>query len=121
MRNKINKIQWGKIFIKDQQYHDILIYNNNIEERDYPKLKKLFGTSHKIGNWETEKLFQGNPEVIIIGKGFFGAVEISDRFKAKTKEIKIELLILTSKRAVKKYNKLVKEGKKVNALIHSTC
>ncbi len=115
------RIKWGKITSNNDEYHDVLISNGIIEERDYNKLKNKLGTAHKIGNWETSKLFTGDPEIIIIGIGYFGAVEIPSELEKQTKENSIELKILKSPKAVKEYNSLISDGRKVNALIHSTC
>lgn len=119
--SKIDKIQWGKILIKDKQYHDVLIYNNTIEERNYSKLKQIFGTGHKIGDWELQKLLSNNPEIIIFGTGWLSAIKVPKNTQDKIKQKGIRLKLLKSSKAVKEYNRLIQEGKKVNALIHSTC
>jgi len=115
------KIKWGKITAENHKFHDILAIGGQIGERDYNRLKEEFGTSHKIGNWEISKLFTGEPEVIIIGIGYFGAVEVPHELEKQAKKSDIELKLLKSPKAVDKYNSLNIEGKKVNALIHSTC
>jgi len=115
------KIKWGKITSNNNEYHDVLISNGVIEERDYNRLKEEFGTSHKIGDWEIDKLIQYNPDVIIIGTGYFGAVEVPNELKDRIQKNKFELKFLKSPAAIKEYNSLLSKGKKVNALIHSTC
>ena len=117
----ISKIKWGKIEIAEKKYHDILVYGDTVEERDYPKLKEYFDTSHEIGKWEVEKLFSNDPEVIIIGTGWFGIVKIPDGMKEEAEKKGIKLKILKSNKAVSEYNKLIDSNKAVNALIHSTC
>ena len=121
MAGKIDKITWGKIVSGNNEYHDIIAIDGNIEERDYPKLKELFGTSHEIGDWEIERLFSNNPDVVIIGVGWVGAVKVPDSLRSTAEKHNVVLNTLKSPKAVTKYNKLIKQDKKVNALIHSTC
>jgi len=117
----IGKFKWGKIVVGDKEYHDILASGGKIEAREYEKLKKLFGTGHKIGNWEVENLFSNDPEVIIIGTGWVGALKVPPIIEKEAEHRGIELKLLKSPRAVKEFNRLITEGKRVNALIHSTC
>ena len=118
---KIDKMKWGKIIVGNKEYHDILVYGDTLEEREYERLKELFGTGHKIGNWEVEKLFSDDPGIIIIGIGWAGCLKVPPIIEKEAKHRGITMKLLKSPRAVKEFNKLMDEGKKVNALIHSTC
>ena len=118
---KISKITWGKIIVNGIEYNQILIIGSNIEEREYDRLKSLFGTSHKIGDWEIEKLFSGSPEIILIGTGWDGVLEVHDKIIKQADKLNIKLEILKSEEAISKYNELAKDRKRVNALIHTTC
>lgn len=117
----IAKIKWGKIIVNDREYHDILVFGDTLEERDYERLKELYGTSHKLGDWEVKRLFSNDPEMIILGTGWAGVLEVPTIIKEEAEHRGIELKLVKSPKAVKEYNKLVQEGKRVNALIHSTC
>jgi len=92
-----------------------------IEERDEKQLYNLFGTTHQIGDWEVEKLLRNKPEIIIIGNGQSGVLKVNDEVKQKLISAGVKLEILITPEAIKEFNKLYKEGKKVNALIHTTC
>jgi hypothetical protein len=118
---KIDKVSWGKIKIDDQKYHQVLIIGDQIIERDKAKLKKLLGTDHLIGEWEKEELFSNQPEVILIASGWSGILKVDKEFRNEAKIKRIELKIVLTPRIVKEYHQLVKEGKRVNALIHTTC
>ena len=48
----INSTEFGSITINNKKYVQVLIIREKVIEREYNKLKKLFGTSHKIGEWE---------------------------------------------------------------------
>ncbi|MDP2940145.1 MAG: MTH938/NDUFAF3 family protein [Candidatus Omnitrophota bacterium] len=117
----INSTQFGEIIIDNKKYYQVLIIGDKIEERDYKKLKELFGTSHEIGNWEIEALISNNPEIIIIGTGQNGAMEVDEKTIKKFQDKGIETIIATTPKIIEIYNDQVKLGKRVNALIHTTC
>lgn len=117
----INSTEFGSITIDDKKYHQVLIIGNSVLERDYPKLEKLFGTSHKIGEWEIEKLLEENPEFILIGRGQSGAMKVNKEILEKLKEGGAEVIVDITPKIIEVYNEKIKEGKKVNALIHTTC
>lgn len=118
---KIDKVSWGKVKVNGKTYHQVLIIGDEVLERESDKLHELFGTTHRLGDWEREKLVSGDPEIILIAAGWSGLVKIDEDFKNKLKEKKIELQVVLTPQVVKRYNQLVKEGKRVNALIHTTC
>jgi hypothetical protein len=117
----IDSTQFGEVVIDDKKYHQALIIGDKIEERDYKKLKELFDTAHKIGDWEIEALISNNPEIIIIGTGQNGAMSVDEDSAKKLKAKSSELIIAETPQAIEIYNEQVKLGKKVNALIHTTC
>jgi len=118
---KIEKVSWGKVKVDSKTYHQVLIINDEVLERESDKLHNLFGTTHRIGDWEKEKLLSANPEIILIATGWSGLVKIDEEFKNKLKEKEIELQTVLTPKVVERYNQLIKEGKRVNALIHTTC
>lgn len=117
----IDSTQFGEIIIDNKKYHQVLIVGDSVEERDYKKLEELFNTSHEIGDWEIEKLISNNPEIIIIGIGQNGAMEVPAASLRKQAGEDIELIIVETPEAIKIYNEKIKQGVKTNALIHTTC
>jgi len=118
---KIDEIKFGHIVVEGKRYGQIVIADGQAEERNEKKLEDLFGTSHRIGEWEVEALLKGDSEYIIIGNGYSGAMEVQPEIMQKLKNSKAEILVLQSPTAANKYNGLVEQGKKVNVLIHTTC
>jgi len=117
----INSTQFGEIVIDNKKYHQVLIIGDLIEERDWEKLKKLFDTSHKIGDWEIEKLISNNPEIIIIATGQNGAMEPDKETVQKLQIKKAQVIMEATPKAIGIYNDKVKQSIKTNALIHTTC
>ena len=118
---KINRVSWGKVRINEHDYHQVLIINGKVEERESDKLHRFFETTHKIGDWEKEKLLKDSPQVVLIANGWSGFLKVEDDFKKEVKKKGIKLETVLTPQVVKKYHQLIKEGRKVNALIHTTC
>lgn len=118
---KIEGLDWGKVEVDGQEYQQVLIVGDQVLERDEIKLRKLFGTTHQIGDWEIEKLLSGKPEIIVIANGFEGILEVNEKFKERSAKSGTELKILKTPTAVEEFNRLSQKGKRINALIHTTC
>ncbi len=117
---KIDEIKFGSITIDGKHFHQVII-NDVAVPRDSAKLNELFGTTHKLGEWEVEALLRGGPKHIIIGSGFQGVLEVQPEVREKLEKSGAKVLILPSPAAVRHYNEMVQEGEKVNILIHTTC
>ena len=117
----IDSSEFGAIIVDGKKYHQVLIVGNLVLEREYEKLKNLFGTSHQIGDWEVESLLKESPEIIIIGTGQDGMLRVDKEFLDRARENNAELVVEITPKAVEIYNDKVKTGQRVNALIHTTC
>jgi len=118
---KINSVSWGKVEIDSFLYNQALIIGEKVLERQEAKLENLFGTTHKIGEWEQEQLLGGNPEIILIAIGWASVLKVSRDFKKKVEKSQVELRLVSTGRVIKEYDQLVRQGKRVNVLIHTTC
>lgn len=118
---KVDFVSWGKVTVDGQPYHQALIVGDKVIERDKTKLESLFKTTHEIGEWEREKLLSGNPEIILVASGWSGILEVDKKFADKITRKGIALQVILTPKAVAEYNRLVGMGKRVNALIHTTC
>jgi hypothetical protein len=118
---KIDSVGWLKIKVKGVKYHQALISGGKVFERDDKKLRELFNTTHRLGDWEEELLLAGKPEIIIIGSGWQGVLKMDPQFQEQCAKANVKLQVLLTPKAVRQYNKLIDKGKKVNALIHTTC
>lgn len=118
---KIDKVKWGNAWVDGQKYHQALIIGGKVISREVDKLKQEHGTDHLVADWEQKMLLSENPEVILVAHGWSGVLKVGEEFRNEVKSRKIELKIVPTPKVVKEYNRLVKEGKRVNALIHTTC
>jgi len=118
---KIESVGWRKVKIDGKEYWQVLIVGEKIIPRGVEKVKEVYGTDHVIASWEEELLFSGDPQVILIATGWSGVLKVNPKFKIQSSKLGIEVRKVLTPRVVREYNKLISEGKKVNALIHTTC
>ena len=117
----IESTKFGEVIIDGRRYCQVLIIGDDVIERNEKKLERLFGTTHRIGDWEIEKLLETEPEIVIVGTGQNGVLKVSAEFMEKMQEANVKVIADISPEAIKKYNENRAKGKKINALIHTTC
>jgi hypothetical protein len=117
---KVNSFDFGSIVIDGKQYgYDVVILpDGTVKERETSKA--MFG-NHAITRGEIEELAKAKPETVVVGTGTSGKATISEDAQTYAREAKLNLLVLPSLEAIKKFNQLVDEGRPAAALIHVTC
>jgi len=74
--------------------------------------------AHFVGFAEIEPLLGERPDVLIIGTGYDNMVQVEEGILAMCA---VQVLPLPTPQAVRRYNELRGEGKRVAAIVHSTC
>lgn len=112
----INDYQFGQIKINGQNYnHDIFIdIDGNIKFWQRRE-------SHLVEANDIKEAIADGSKILIIGTGAFGVAKVSDKIHDLIQEKRIELIILPTSEAVKKYNQLKQKGQLVTAYLHLTC
>jgi hypothetical protein len=112
---EIQESSFGSITIGGKRYdHDVwLLVDGSVEERK--------GGYHTFLEKETQALIQGEPEIIVVGTGTAGCVEIDPPAEQLARGKGIKIVSNITPRAVEEYNKLASIGKKVAAAFHVTC
>jgi hypothetical protein len=72
--------------------------------------------AHFVALAEIEGLLKEGPDVLIIGTGYDNRVQVEEEIAAMP-----NIEILPTPQAVRRYNELRGEGKRVAAIVHSTC
>jgi len=111
---KIEDYSFGKIKIDGQDFDDDLI----IDDKEGEISRWIREESHKVSVSDLDRLKEKNPETVIIGTGESGNMEISDEARKFIENKGAKLIIDTTARAVKKYNKT--KGNKIG-MFHLTC
>lgn len=117
----IDETSFGRIIIDGLSYRDVLIVDGRVSERDHARLKELYGTGHVIGDYEMEQLLSGEPQAIVVGTGQSGVLDVPESISSRLGSKGIELIQATTPEAAQIYNRLTEGGRRVNALIHTTC
>ncbi len=76
---------------------------------------------HRVCLEDVGDIFKLKPDVVVIGTGYYGVVKVDGDVIEKLKDSGIEVVCEDSRKAVKTYNRLLKEGKRVALAIHLTC
>ncbi|MBW2999412.1 hypothetical protein KY339_01965 [Candidatus Woesearchaeota archaeon] len=110
---EINNTAFGSVTIDNMAYpHDVWIFvDEHIEKRD---------RNHDFSMEELKIIGKEKPDVIVIGTGQSGVMDVGEEVKEAAKHKGIELVIAETPEAIEKYNKLSKE-KRTAAAIHVTC
>ncbi len=118
---KITFFKWGKLEIDgyDAPFRDVKLYPGGAREWDWAET----GTRHVPGIQpaDVDELITNGAQVIVLSKG------VQLRLKTKKETLQylddkgIEVFVLQTEEAIKKYNQLTEAGQPVGALIHSTC
>lgn len=118
---KFESTAFGRVVIDGITHGDVTVVNGEVAGRDTAGLKELYGTTHLIGEDEGDSLFSGDPEAIVIGTGQFGAFKVKDEWRARCSKAGVDLVELRTPKAIAAFNRLSKDGRRVNALVHTTC
>jgi hypothetical protein len=106
--------------VDEKQYsRDIIILPDGSVKDRQPGKGRL--GSHSIARTEIESLAAEQPDVILIGIGVHSMARLARDAEFYLHEPDLNLTLLPSPQAVKKYNQCTEDGEKVAALIHVTC
>ncbi|OQB44536.1 MAG: hypothetical protein BWY03_00058 [Parcubacteria group bacterium ADurb.Bin159] len=112
----IEDYSFGQIKIDGKIYKEDVEIDGKGEIRSWWRKE-----SHFIDENDIENAFKENPQAIIIGTGAWGVAKVSPEIKNKAKEKQINLIVDKTGKAIKKYNKLQEEGKRITGFFHLTC
>ena len=76
---------------------------------------------HLLAVKDVKDIVDSQPQMIVVGKGNSGYLEISQEVKNLCSQNRIALSTGTNTEAIKKYNQALTENKKVAAIFHATC
>jgi hypothetical protein len=112
---KIEEFKFGAFRIDGRQYlDDIKIFNNKVK---YWQTRE----GHLLKLEDIKDLIESKPEIIIIGTGASGALQISAEIKDEIMNKRIALFIEKTEDACKRFNELILKDKRVAAILHATC
>ena len=76
---------------------------------------------HELKLADLNDIIKTNPEIIIVGQGATGLLQVPEGLKMDLRSKSIKLLVDKTPQACEAYNKAIAEKKKVAAILHATC
>jgi hypothetical protein len=112
----IEGYRFGRIVVEDVEYkRDLLIFPDRVES-DWWRIE-----GHKLHVEDIRKILDFEPEVLVVGKGAYGRMKITDEAETALSDKGIQVIAKKTDEACKEYNDLIKKGKKAVAALHLTC
>lgn len=113
---QITDYTFGKIAIDGKTYHsDVIITSYNVKDNWWRK------EGHNLAIADLDDILDANPEVLIIGSGYFGRMHVPEVTRTFLKERGIKAEILPTSDAVEKFNQLQQKCARLVAALHLTC
>ena len=120
MKPTIDHTSFGSITIEGEKYeHDVLIRcSGDIKKRKKKLSKQVYGTSHMVSKEEAEHVFEDGLEILVVGTGQNGALQLSQEAEKFFRENGVTVILQRTPQAIEAFNK--RKGN-VAGLFHLTC
>lgn len=113
---KIESYSFGLIKIGGREFKsDLIIYPDHVDDKWWRKEGHLLQIEDLAG------VFPLKPDVLIVGQGLPGLMQVDQKVDEYCRSHNIELSSLPTTEAVEKYNELAKKKPLVIAAFHLTC
>ncbi|NWF52323.1 MAG: hypothetical protein HXY47_04505 [Nitrospirae bacterium] len=112
---KVEYYSFGTITIDGKSYtSDVIIYPNKVDSSWWRE------KGHSLHISDLKNIIPENPEILIIGTGFSGAMVVPEETVSYLKSKGIDVHIARTGKAVELFNKFQKDRKTI-AAFHLTC
>ena len=114
MLPKIQKVEFGNITINGEEHkeNDIVLFWDKVEKKE---------KSHRISLEHFQDVLLRSPDTVIFGTGFHDSVKIDTRILHEAKTQGVDVILKQTPKALEEFKRLSYKGKKVAAVIHTTC
>ena len=117
----IEGYDYGVLRIDGKEYHsDVIIYPDSSLGGCRVDGSWWRKEGHRVDRADVENVVKARPDVLVVGTGYYGCMEVPTETKELLKDAGIELCIEPTLQACDKYNQL-KAVRKVAAALHLTC
>jgi len=111
----IESYSFGQIMIFGKRYTtDVIILPDRVKDDWWRK------EGHRLNIDDLRDVMQAQPEVLVVGTGYFGLMKVPSEVRDYLISRGIELVVENTKEACKSYNRLA-STKRVVAAFHLTC
>jgi len=112
---RIESYSFGRIVVSGREYsRDLIILPGKVRENWWRK------EGHRLCLEDLEDVLKEEVEVLVIGTGYYGMMEVPEDVRKELERRGIEVVIERTRRACDIFNKL-SGSKKVAAALHLTC
>ena len=112
----IEKYSFGKLAIKGKVYtHDLKIIRGRVAPDWWRK------NGHRVEIDDIADILKEKTDILVLGKGKPGLMKSTDSLRKFLQKKEIELIEVSTSKAIDTFNQLLKEGKRVSAGFHLTC
>jgi hypothetical protein len=117
----IESYEFGVLRIDGKEYHsDVIIYPESSRGGCRVDGSWWRKEGHRLDRADLERVVKARPEVLVVGTGYYGRMEVPTETRELLKDAGIELYAEPTRQACEKYNQL-KAVRKVVAALHLTC
>jgi len=117
----IEGYDFGILRIDGKEYHsDVIIYPESTRGDCRIDGSWWRKEGHRVDGADLESVVKARPDVLVVGTGYYGRMEVPTETRELLKDAGIELCIEPTVQACDKYNQL-KDVRKVAAALHLTC
>lgn len=111
----IQSYSFGRMVVDGQTYtSDLIIFPEKIKDSWWRK------SGHRLCLEDLEDVLKEEPEVLVIGTGFYGLMKAEEEVKREAEAKGIALIIEKTEQAVENFNELASKRKTIGAF-HLTC
>jgi len=113
---RIEEYDFGRIVVNGKEYtRDLIIFPDKVKANWWRR------EGHLLLKKDIEDVVEGKdkPEVLIIGTGMYGAMEVPEETREYIRSKGVEIIVEKTKKACELFNEL--KNKRVVAALHLTC
>lgn len=111
----IESYAFGRMDVDGHTYtSDLIIFPDRVNDSWWRK------SGHNLCLEDIEDVLKEEPEVLVVGTGFYGIVSVEEEVKSQAQSQGIEFIIEKTKKAVQSFNKFASKKKTIGAF-HLTC
>jgi hypothetical protein len=112
----ITAYEFGRIAIADSSYtSDVIVAPEQVIDSWWRK------EGHNLQIEDLDDILQAKPDLLIIGTGYYGRMQVPDETRQYLEKQGIKVLQAKTGEAVTEYNQLQKEYARIVAALHLTC
>lgn len=113
---QITEYTFGKIAINGKTYQtDVIITPQSVKDKWWRK------EGHNLAIEDLEGIIDKNPQIIIIGTGYYGRLQVPEVTRSFLTDKGIHVEVVPTSDAVESFNQLQQECARIVAALHLTC